>query len=364
MAPFRPKLLPIKEIDWTSLIPLIADAHSALARYDGILQGLVNPHILISPLARREAVLSSRIEGTQANMEDVLAFEAEPRNEETPKDADIQKIINYRRALQADVEELEIRPITLNLIKQMHQILMESVRGWDKGPGRLRMGQNYIAPRGTPIDQAVYVPPEPQFVPELLDNFEKYIHQDEVDQLVQLALVHAQFELIHPFADGNGRVGRLLVPLFLYEKRRISFPAFFMSAYLEAHRDEYYSRLSAISKEENFQGWVSFFLYAIAEQARQDTERVKSIRGLYEEMKERVVRLTKSQFAIQVLDMLFNHPIFSAPRFQSQSQIPRPSAGRILTLLTKGEVLRVLRPGKGKRPTIYFFPRLLELVST
>jgi fido (protein-threonine AMPylation protein) len=228
-------------------------------------------------------------------MEDVLAFEAEPRNEETPKDADTQEIINYRRALEAGVEELKTRPITLNLIKQMHQILMESVRGWDKGPGRFRTGQNYIAPRGTPIDQAVYVPPEPQFVPELLDNLEKYIHQDEVDQLVQLALVHAQFELIHPFADGNGRVGRLLVPLFLYEKRRISFPG------------------------------VGEFL--------------------------------------PLLDMLFNHPIFSAPRFQSQSQIPRPSAGRILTLLTKGEVLRVLRPGKGKRPTIYFFPRLLELVS-
>lgn len=362
MKPFQPAPLP-PELDWGALVTVVGEAHAALARYDGILQGLVNPDILLSPLTRREAVLSSRIEGTRASLEDVLEFEADPiLDEETAKYADVVEIINYRTAMMAAVDELKKRPLSLNLIKRVHFILMDSVRGWDKGRGEFRKTQNYIAPRGIPIEQATYVPPAPLEVPGLLDNFEKYIHRDERDVLVQLALVHAQFELIHPFLDGNGRVGRLLIPLFLLEKGFISSPAFFMSAYLEANHSEYYSRLQAISKDHDFQSWVAFFLKAVAEQARDDTTRAKAIQALYEDMKQRTVELTRSQFAIQTLDTLFNHPIFSAPQFVEQSKIPKPSANRILNAL-KGKVLRVVRPGRGKRPTIFAFPELLRLVN-
>src|SRR5574341_262265 len=363
MKPFQPAPLPPPELDWGALVTLIGEAHAALARYDGILQGLVNPEILLSPLTRREAVLSSRIEGTQASLEDVLEFEADPKAEEPPKHADIVEIINYREAMTAAVDELKKRPLSLNLIKRVHLILMDSVRGWDKGRGEFRKTQNYIAPPGTPVEQATYVPPAPLEVPGLLDNFEKYIHRDERDALVQLALIHAQFELIHPFLEGHGRVGRLLIPLFLLEKGLISSPAFFMSAYLEANRSEYYSQLQAISKDNDSQSLVAFFLKAVAEQAKDDTTRAKAIQGLYEDMKQRTVELTRSQFAIQTLDTLFNHPIFSAPQFGEQSKIPTPSAARLLTALKDGKVLRVVRAGRGKRPTIFAFPELLRLVN-
>ncbi len=363
MKPFEPKPLPPSDLNWEALVTWLGNAQAALARYDGVLQGLVNPQILLSPLAKREAVLSSRIEGTQASLDDVLKFEADPIEDKTEKYADIQEILNYDQAMIAAVAELKSRPLSLNLFRKMHFVLMDSVRGWNKGRGEFRTTQNYIAPPGIPIEQAIYVPPEPMAVPKLLDNFEKYIHQEERDQLVQLALVHAQFELIHPFLDGNGRVGRLLIPLFLYEKKLIFFPAFFMSAYLEAHRDEYYHRLEAISKENDFQGWVIFFLKAISEQAREDTAKAKAIQTLYEEMKEQVVTLTRSQFAIQVIDTLFRRPIFSAPKFQAQSKIPKPSVARILNALEKGRVIKVLQKGRGKRPTIYAFPKLIKLVA-
>ena len=363
MKPFQPAPLPPLQLDWAALVTLVGEAHAALARYGGILQGLVNPEVLLSPLTRREAVLSSRIEGTQASLEDVLEFEADPRAEETAKYADVVEIINYRTAMIAAVDELKKRPLSLNLIKRLYFLLMDSVRGWDKGRGEFRKTQNYIAQPGTPAEQATYVPPEPLALPPLLDNFEKYIHREERDVLVQLALVHAQFELIHPFLDGNGRVGRLLIPLFLLEKGLISSPAFFMSAYLEANRSEYYSRLQGISRNGDFQSWVAFFLKAVAEQGKDDATRAKAIQALYEHMKQRTVELTRSQFAIQTLDTLFNHPIFSAPQFGQQSKIPKPSANRILTALKNGKVLRVIRPGLGKRPTIFAFSELLRLVN-
>jgi Fic family protein len=363
MKPFRPNLLPPPDLDWGSLVTWIGDAQSALARYDGILQGLVNPQILLSPLAKREAVLSSRIEGTQASLNEVLRFEADPVEEKTEKYADIQEIINYDRAMMSAVDELKAKPLTLNLIRKMHFVLMDSVRGWNKARGEYRKTQNYIAPPGAPIERAIYVPPEPMTVPGLLDNFEKYIHQEERDRLVQLSLVHAQFELIHPFLDGNGRVGRLLIPLFLYEKRLIFFPAFYLSAYLEAHRDEYYHRLGAISKENDLLGWVVFFLKAVAVQAREDMDKAKAIQTLYQKMKDQVAEMTRSQFSIQVLDTLFKQPIFSSPQFTKFSKIPKPSVARILSALEKGKVINVIRPGRGKRPTIFTFPKLIKLVA-
>ena len=214
------------------------------------LQGIINPQVLLSPLTTNEAVLSSRIEGTQASLVEVLEFEASPKVDiQTEKQKDIQEIINYRQAIGMAVEWLEEKPVTLNMIKEIHSILLDSVRGKDKGRGRFRTVQNWIGRPGTPMECAEYVPPEPMRLMEFLSNLEKYIHYEGKDPLVQLAIVHAQFEIIHPFVDGNGRVGRILAPLFLYEKRVLSSPMFYISQYLETNRNLYYDCLKAISQD-------------------------------------------------------------------------------------------------------------------
>src|SRR5262245_30402157 len=201
--PFVPQHLPHKDVKWEPLIPLIGQANRALAHYDGVLYGVPNPAVLLSPLMTQEAVLSSRIEGTQATLGDVLKFEAgeEPKHE--ARRLDIQEINNYRKALRAAYKELKTRPFNLNLLLKLHSILLDSVRGRDKGRGRFRTIQNYIGAAGTPMEQAAFIPPEPRLLAALLHNWEKYYHMERPDPLVQLAVVHAQFEIIHPFVDGN-----------------------------------------------------------------------------------------------------------------------------------------------------------------
>src|SRR3989338_8013734 len=200
--PYVPQSLPLESVDWVRFITLIGQANAEMARYDGTLEGIVNPRVLLSPLITKEAVISSKIEGTQASLEEVLQYEASPdvKNE---KYDDIQEIINYREAMRFAIQWMKEKPITLNLIKEMHGILLDSVRGKDKGRGNFRTGQNYIGKPGAPIEQARYIPPDPLILMEHLSNFEKYFHYDEKDRLVQLAMIHAQFEIIHPFLDGN-----------------------------------------------------------------------------------------------------------------------------------------------------------------
>lgn len=359
--PFTPQALP-PVLDWERLVRDIGLANAGLARYDELLQGLVNPDILLAPLQTREAVLSSRIEGTQASLEEVMEHEADPVPEErTVRYADIQEIINYRTAILIAVDELERRPISLNLVRTIHSALMASVRGHDKGRGEFRRIQNFIGTPGADLKAATYVPPAPEKLMPLLDNLEKYIHVEERDPLVQTALVHAQFELIHPFVDGNGRVGRILIPLILYAKGLVGRPAFYMSSFLESNRDEYYARLAAISKRDDYQSWVSFFLRGMTEQARDDTRRIRAMLKLYDEMKMVVAQRTRSQFGLQALDTLFSWPVFSTPQFSRRSGIPAASAARLLKGL-EGDVLAVLRPGRGRRPTLWTFPALLDIV--
>ena len=363
MIPFVPRPLPRDDLDWGELVPLIARANRAIARYDGIVQGLVNPSVLLSPLAAREAVLSSMIEGTQTTLEELLEFEADPRQDAGPRYDDIREVMSYRLAMSAAVEELVKRPLSLTLLLRSHSILMDSVRGRDKRRGEFRREQNWIGPPNTPLENATYVPPPYAALAGLLDNFERYLHADERDRLVQVALVHGQFELIHPFLDGNGRVGRMLIPLFLFAAQVISTPAFYMSAYLEAHRDEYYDRLRRLSRADDVQGWVGFFLGAMIAQAEEDSEKARRILVIYDQMKARVAELTRSQFAIRALDILFDHPIFSTPQFVARSGVPKGSAVRILSALASGGILRVIRPGLKRRPAIYAFSDLLEVVN-
>ncbi|MFQ5673803.1 MAG: Fic family protein [Nitrospinales bacterium] len=278
MKPFEPNCLPLDCIDWGAHVTLVGRANAALARYDGMLQGVVNPAVLLSPMTTQEAVLSSRIEGTQASMEEVLEYEAGSTEKIIPeKHADIQEIINYRHAM---------------------------------------------------------------------------------------AVAKAQFEIIHPFLDGNGRLGRMLIPLFLYAKRLLSSPMFYMSAYLEEHRDVYYERLQAISKNGDWNGWITFFLSALTEQAAQNTETTKAIIDLYERLKKQVVDATHSQFAVQALDAIFSRPVFRSSQFQQLANIKtRSTAARILRKLREVGVLKVLKEGKGRRSALIMFPELIYLVE-
>jgi len=278
MRPYEPDSLPITSIDWSAHVPLIGQANAALARYDGMLQSIVNPAILLSPLTAQEAVLSSRIEGTQASMEEVLEYEADPEEKLEPsKRSDIQEIINYRRAMGIAVERLKERPLCLNLLKELHAVLLDSVRGRNKAPGEFRRSQVYVGPSGAPIEKATFVPPSADRVAPALDNWEKYLHYEEKDRLVQLAVVKAQLEIIHPFLDGNGRMGRMLVPLYLFDRGLLSSPMFYLSAYLEEHRDVYYERLLGVSRDGDWNGWASFFLTAVVEQAAVNTQKTREI---------------------------------------------------------------------------------------
>jgi len=364
MKPYIPDFLPLERLDWMRFIHLIGPANSELARYDGIVQGIVNPHILLSPLTTKEAVLSSRIEGTQATLEEVLEFEAVAKaNIETEREKDIQEIINYRISILFAMDWLTAKPITLNMIKQVHGILLDSVRGRDKGRGKFRTVQNWVGKPGMSMNQADYVPPEPMKLIECLSNFEKYIHFNEKDFLVQLAIIHAQFEIIHPFVDGNGRVGRILIPLFLFEKKLLSSPIFYISEYLESHRDEYYNRLRAITQEKKWEEWVEFFLKVVFEQAKANSQKAKAVLELYNQKKERIQSVTHSQYVVKILDTLFARPIFSTTDFIRDSSIPKRSALRFLNLMEKEAIISILRPGRGRKPTILMFNKLIKIIG-
>jgi Fic family protein len=362
MNPFIPDTLPLKKLDWSWFLPLIGRSNGAVARYDGLLQSLPNAALLLSPLTTQEAVLSSRIEGTQATLEDVLKYEAQPEAT-TQRIEDIQEVINYRKALRSAVSELSRRPLSLNLLKRTHSILLSNVRGKNRATADFRKVQNWIGAPGSTMENARYVPPAPDKLMDALDNFEKYIHYDEKDPLVQLAIIHAQFEIIHPFLDGNGRIGRIIIPLFLYEKEMLSSPMFYISAYFEKYRDEYYDRLNGITHSGKWDEWILFFLKAVEQQAQENSAKARKILELYNEMKEKIAEVARSQFAIQALDCLFDLPVFRSSIFQEKSRIPKPSAHRILSQLKDAKIISLLEEAKGRKAAVFVFDRLLEIVE-
>ncbi len=359
MAPYVPLPLPLQNLDYRRLIGKIGPANAALARYDGLLQSVINPGVLLSPLTNREAVLSSKIEGTQATVDEVLEFEA-GLDFDGEKAKDIQEVVNYRKTLVLASEHLADRPITLSLVREMHAVLMDSVRGARKTPGEFRRDQNWIGAAECTIEQATFVPPSPLQLLDHLQAWEAYIAANDFDVLVQVAIVHAQFELIHPFKDGNGRIGRLFIPLFLYQKRALGSPMFYLSEYLEEHRDLYYSRLQGISRDGDWTGWIEFFLDAITAQAHANTTRVREILALYERMKKQIIALTRSQHAIVVLDTLFDKPIFQSSDFVQRSGISKQTALPFLRGLRDSGILHTMREASGRRPAIFAFRELLN----
>lgn len=366
MLPYVPDVLPLTDLDFRLLLPLVGQANATLARYDGLLQGIPNPAVMLSPLVTQEAVLSSRIEGTQATVDEVLEQEA-GLIKEGEKYKDIQEISNYRQALFAAREYLKDYPIRLGFVRELHRILMNSVRGQDKTPGEFRRDQNWIGPAGCTIDRATFVPPNPLVLPDYLQAWEQYMDSDDIDFLLQTAVVHAQFELLHPFKDGNGRIGRILIPLFLYQKRALSQPMFYLSEYLEGQREEYYQRLKGISVDGDWNSWIAFFLRGVAVQAEQNSQRVRQIRALYDEMKLAIQETTHSQYTVHLLDAIFSKPIFRSSDLTAQMfrefGIHEKTTPGLLRQLKEAGILRELQPGSGRRPATLCFPRLINLAE-
>ncbi len=356
---------PPTEVDWAYLIPLIGPASAALARYDGTLSAIPNAAVLLSPLSTQEAVLSSKIEGTQATMGEVLEFEAEADSKELSRDkeADINEVLNYRKGMWHATRLLEELPLCQRVIKGAHEILLQGVRGQGKAPGKYRKIPNWIGPPGCTIDDAKFIPISADKLVAAMGKWEKYIHGDYPDALVQLAILHAEFEALHPFLDGNGRLGRMCVPLFLYKAGLIQSPMFYISAYFERHRDEYYERLLAISRDDDWTGWCAFFLKAITVQALENQEKASQILSLYEEKKNEIIDLTRSQYAIHALDFIFSRPIFKSTDFNGIEEIPTPTAKRILTMLRNGGLFTVLREHSGRTAAIYAFTELINVAE-
>ena len=363
MQPYTPERLPIKALDKSALFSLVGEANAALARYDGLLLGMVNPAVMLSPLTNQEAVLSSKIEGTQATVEEVLEHEAGQKYDEE-KNLDIQEILNYRKGLMLAKECVAERPITLSLVRELHRILMDGVRGKDKEPGRFCKDQNWIGAPGCTIDQAIFVPPNPFQLTDHLQAWEHYLNSDDIDYIVQAAIVHAQFELLHPFKDGNGRIGRLLIPLFLYSKGLLDNPMFYLSAYMESHREEYYARLRAISQQKDWTGWCAFFLRAVIFQAKQNGKTLRAIMRLYEKTKSRLRHITQSPHTPQLMDALFDRPIFTAADLTKRADIPKPTTHKLIKSLVDEGMLTFVREASGRRPAILVFPQLLDTLES
>lgn len=356
---------PPKDLDWARLIPLIGPASAALARCDGILEALPNAQVLLSPLTTQEAVLSSRIEGTVATMGEVLEYEAGagPTDSEPEKVADIQEILNYRRAILGADKRLSDLPLSGRLFREAHATLMEGVRGEERDPGNYRKTQNWIGTPGLPEDQMRFQPISAADLPDGMSAWETYLHSQQSDALVHLAIVHAEFEALHPFQDGNGRLGRMLIPLFLFERKLLSKPTFYISAYLEARRDEYYERLLAVSRDSDWTGWCEFFLRALVAQARSNTCKARGILELYDKKKTWIIEKAHSQHGIRALDFMFNRPVFSSSDFVQNAGMPEGTARRILSLARTHGLLRVLRKASGSRPAILGFPELLNIAE-
>ena len=354
---------PHDRLEWGELVPLIGPASAAVARYDGMLSALPNPRILIAPLSRREAVLSSRIEGTQATMGEVLEFEARGKAASPARRDDYQEVVQYRRAMLDAETMLATLPLSQRVLRESHRILLSSGRGRQRSPGRYRRLPNWIGPPGCSIEEATFVPIGADKLPDAMSTWEKYIHRDHPDRLVQLAILHAEFEAIHPFHDGNGRMGRMLVPLFMWQKGLIRQPGFYISAYFEANREAYYEGLLSVSRDDDWTGWCRFFLEAVRRQAEDDLARTEAILALHEDIKARLPEATRTRYAVQVLDWVFEHPVFSSTTFADRIGSSPPTAHRILRRLCEAGILRQISPGRGRRPAFFAFLDIIRVAE-
>ena len=306
---------------------LLSTADRDLARLDAIAALLPNPDLFVAMYVRHEAVLSSQIEGTQSTLEDVLAYEADAMRDDTPKD--VEEVVNYVRAMNHGLARLPELPLSLRLLREIHGELMQGVRGGDKSPGEFRSSQNWIGGRGSTLATAAFVPPPPHELMNALGALERFLHEAKatVPLLVRCGLAHAQFETIHPFLDGNGRVGRLLITLMLCEDGALSRPLLYLSLYLKAHRAEYYDRLTAIRNHGHWEQWLNFFLRGVSLTARVATQTARDIVALREAHRGTVAKNAK---ALVLLDALYRQPTVSVNKVAQILSCTFPTAAKLV----------------------------------
>ena len=310
-----------------TLQTLLSEADRNIGRLDALASMLPNPNLFVAMYVRHEAVLSSQIEGTQSTLEDVLAYEADAVRADTPKD--IGEVVNYVRAMNHGLARLSALPLSLRLLREIHGELMQGVRGGDKSPGEFRTSQNWIGAAGSTLRNAAFIPPPPHELIACLGQLETFLHdaRDSVPLLVRCGLAHAQFETIHPFLDGNGRVGRLLITLMLCEDRALSRPLLYLSLYLKAHRAEYYDRLNAIRLQGHWEPWLIFFLRGVSLTAQAATRTAQEIVALREAHRTAVAKNAK---ALALLDNLFQQPTVSVNRVAQWMQCAYPTAAKLV----------------------------------
>lgn len=355
---------PPSSLNYGALIQPLVKATDAVARYDQMLKNMHNSEILLAPLRNQEAVISSRMEGTVSTMDEILRYEAD-YSDTTPESnntrLEVVETYLYQRALKAAQNAMIAgQPLSPFLIRAAHQTLLSFGRGANKTPGLYKTEQNYLADRLK--RNILFVPIAPEHLQAGMDKLFEYINESQDTPLIKAAISHIEFEALHPFKDGNGRIGRMIVTLLLWSAKLISAPHFYLSGYLEEHKDQYIDTMRAVSEKNDWTGWCAFFLEAVEKQAIRNLEIAESIRDLYEKMKAEFSDLLSSRWSVAALDYVFTNPVFRNNKFTSGSGIPGPTAARFSRLLVEKEFLRVVEEPSGRRPALYSFEPLMKLV--
>lgn len=355
---FVPHPLPPK-LEWdNSLVSLISRADLALGTLSGLGETLPNPHLLIYPFIRREAVLSSRIEGTQSSLSDLLLFEAT----KVEKQRDVREVQNYVRAIEYGLKRLDALPLSLRLIRELHGILMERVRGEHATRGEFRQSQNWIGPPGCSLNEASFVPPPVPEMQDALDQLEKFLHADiDLPPLVQLALIHYQFETIHPFLDGNGRIGRLLITLFLCERGILTKPLLYLSAFFERHRREYYECLLQVSQKGAWGQWIQFFLQAVVNQSSDAVQRSRRLLALHQDYHRTSLEKHLPPTAGQLIELILMRPVLNPRIVQELLGVTFPAAQKAIRVLEDEGILVEITGGK--RNKTYVAEEILRILE-
>ncbi len=315
------------------LVSLLSRADQAVGRLDGVAETLPDPDLFVAMYVVQEAVLSSQIEGTQSTLDDVLQYELDPQTRDLPPD--VTEVVNYVRAMNYGLQRLRTLPLSLRLIREIHAELLTGVRGSQRSPGEFRSSQNWIGPPNAPISQAVFVPPPVPAMHEALDNLERFLQEEhDLPALVHCGLAHAQFETIHPFLDGNGRVGRLLITFVLVQRGVLRRPLLYLSLYLRRHRAEYYDRLMAIREQGDWEGWLRFFLRGVAETAEEATATALRIVALREQHRQFVEASGLGIHGLRLLDLLFRRPIVNVNFVCQQLGLSFATASKLLSRLS------------------------------
>lgn len=332
---------------------LLSEADRALGRLHGSVETLPNPSLFVYMYVRKEAVLSSQIEGTQSSLQDLLAAEAHIA-EGVPRDVD--EVVGYVRAMNLGLERLKELPVSIRLIREIHRELMHGVRGQHLTPGELRRTQNWIGPGGSTISTASFVPPPPHEVPILLGDVENFLHSDgSIPLLIKIGLAHAQFETIHPFLDGNGRVGRLLITFLLCEKGALAKPVLYLSHYFKSNRQEYYDRLQAVRDGGDWEGWLKFFLRGVALVSVEAADTARKILVLREEHRQQITaRLGRvAGNGHRVLERLYEQPIVSVEQVQAITKTSFPAANNVVHRMVEAGILHEITGGARNRRFLY-----------